>query len=158
MITLFGDLNRERKIGRSGCARIWAADLPLEVLDLRVERPDHGHEAEHQLAGGSELQLADPGCGARGAAWTSARSGAARLSIARAPETLASAQLPDRERLPDWGSCSRNASRISASMCENSRNGPGQNRSSSARSWLTIAVRAATRSSRARVSARIAFV
>jgi hypothetical protein len=42
------------------------SDLALEILDLRVQRPDHRHEAEHQLPAGSELQLPNPRAGGRG--------------------------------------------------------------------------------------------
>jgi hypothetical protein len=39
------------------------SDLPLETLDLRVQRPDDRHEGKHQLAAGGELELADPRAG-----------------------------------------------------------------------------------------------
>ena len=42
------------------------ADLSLEILDLRVQRADHRHEAEHEPLAGCEFELADTT--ARGAA------------------------------------------------------------------------------------------
>ena len=62
---LAGDLNNERKMGPSGCARTWVL-ISVEILDLRVQRPGHRHKAEHELPAGTELELADPR--ARGAA------------------------------------------------------------------------------------------
>jgi hypothetical protein len=38
-------------------------DLPLELLDLPVQRLDRRDQAQHQLPAGGELELADPGRG-----------------------------------------------------------------------------------------------
>ena len=38
-------------------------DLPLELLDLLVERLDHRDQRPHEFSAGAELELADPGHG-----------------------------------------------------------------------------------------------
>ena len=61
-------------------------DLALELLDLPVERLDRRDQAQHQLAAGGQLELADPG-----------RGGAAELCEQLRGLLAAGVALPDEE-------------------------------------------------------------
>jgi hypothetical protein len=149
-------------------------DLAVELLDLGDERPDrrdqreHERSAgaqlrrdqrEHERSAGAQLRLADASLGCP-SELREQRGGllATRIPLARKErrQTLfaertrvgwARVALQERERDQIW---------LSRSL--NSPIGPGQNRSSSARSWSPSATLACTRSSRPRVSARSALV
>jgi hypothetical protein len=107
-------------------------DLRLKLLDLRVQRLDRRDQAQYQLPAGGRLELPDPG-----------RGGAAELCEQLRGLLAAGLVLSDEEP-------------VQARF--NRPGGPGQNRASSARSWLVNAVPVPTKSSLARVSALSALV
>ena len=59
MITLTGETEQREEDPPIGVRAHLDPDLALELLDLRVQRPDHRHEREDQLATSGELKLAD---------------------------------------------------------------------------------------------------
>ena len=93
-----GDLNSERKISPSGCARTWVRDLALELLDLGIQRPDHRDQAEHELSAGGELELADP------RAWSAAQLGHQRRRMLSARIPLAHKKPCIRATPSPWAS------------------------------------------------------
>ena len=105
-------------------------------LDLLVERLDRRDQAQDQRSADAELELADPGLGRAPELCQQLARASGRRSSAGAPGTPAGAARPDRARPRGSGSARGTRARSGCRRLVNRPIGPGQNRSSSARSWL----------------------
>ena len=156
-ITLRGLLNSDRKISPSGCSRsaaaIWRSSELICSLSTLIVATKHSTSARRVPSSSSPTRAAGA---PRSFASSCADFGC--LCSAPGPGIPAGALLPCHVRRLGWGSAQGTRARSGYAGSVNSPSGPGQNRSSSARGWLVNAVRAPTRSSRARVSARSALV
>jgi hypothetical protein len=132
-------------------------DLLGELLDLLDQWLDRGDQSEHERPPGGELGLANASLG-RASELREQLGGLLTSGVAPAREERPEAAVRP-PRAPRGARVARQErSEIGLSSFWNTPIGPGQNRSSSARNWLHNATLACTRSSRARVSARSAFV
>ena len=132
-------------------------DLSLELDDLADDDLQRGHERQDDLSSAAGLGLAAAARGGGPQPSEQLRGRLAVVVVVRLVRTRPGAFRLVPSRRSGWDTAPGTRAR-SGCRDRNSPIGPGQNRSGSERSWLANATLEATRSSRARVSARSASV
>ena len=127
-------------------------DLPLELLDLLVERLDRRHQAQHELAAGGKLKLTDPGL--RGAAELRQElRGLLAAGVVLAGQESLQACFSQAARVRLAGVALKERERDPAVQVREQAERAGPEPGKLRANWLVNAVRVPTRSLRARVSA-----